>query len=432
MHSREGTAIRVLVILLIAMLLLPATATAQPIPVELRETEEGWQLLRGGEPYLIRGAGGDASLERLAAAGGNSLRTWSTDRAGEILDEAHRLGMTVTLGIWLGHERHGFDYRDPEQVAQQLQKARVAVLEYRDHPALLMWGIGNEAEGLGMGDDPVIWDAINEVAALVKQLDPHHPTMTATAELGGARIEFVHERSPAIDVHGINTYGGALSVAERLRENGGKKPYVLTEFGPVGPWEMPTTEWGAPYEQTSTQKAEFYRRSYQAAVLESGGQALGAYAFLWGHKMESTATWFGMLLDDGSSLGAVDVLRELWTGKSADNLAPSVEPVVIDTDPTLKPGAVVTATARVSDPDGDEIRVVWALRSEPDTFETGGDVQRAMPDIENAVIESKGPEAKIRMPTEPGPYRLFVYAYDAAGNAATANIPLLVRTASRP
>ena len=31
------------------------------------------------------------------------------------------------------------------------------------------------------------------------------------------------------------------------------------------------------------------------------------------------------------------------------------------------------------------------------------------------------------MPKDPGPYRLFFYAHDAAGRAATANVPLLVK-----
>ena len=91
---------------------------AEAIPVELQKTEQGWQLLRGGEPYLIRGAGGTHSLEQLAAAGANSIRTWDAENVrGEddvdvILDEAHALGLTVTVGIWLAHERHGFDYND--------------------------------------------------------------------------------------------------------------------------------------------------------------------------------------------------------------------------------------------------------------------------------------------------------------------------------
>ena len=160
---------------------------AQAIPVELTKSEQGWQLLRGGEPYFIRGAGGSASLEQLAAAGGNSVRTWSTDGVGDILDEAHALGLTVTVGIWLGHERHGFDYDDESQVAEQLERARAAVLRYKDHPALLLWGIGNEMEGFDEGDNPSIWRAVNDVAAMVKELDPHHPTIAITA--------FVHCRS---------------------------------------------------------------------------------------------------------------------------------------------------------------------------------------------------------------------------------------------
>ena len=120
---------------------------ASAIPVELKRTEAGWQLLRGGEPYLIRGAGGSGSLEQLAAAGANSVRTWGGD-ADTLLDEAHALGLTVTVGIWLGHERHGFDYRDAAQVAAQLEEARQMVLKYKDHPALLMWGDRQRDGGL--------------------------------------------------------------------------------------------------------------------------------------------------------------------------------------------------------------------------------------------------------------------------------------------
>ena len=47
-------------------------------------------------------------------------------RLGLLLDEAMDRGMTVMVGIWLGHAAHG-DYRDPEQVAQQLADARAAV-----------------------------------------------------------------------------------------------------------------------------------------------------------------------------------------------------------------------------------------------------------------------------------------------------------------
>jgi hypothetical protein len=423
---------RRLLIPFLALALLPSLVAAEAIPVELRETASGWTLLRGGEPYLIRGAGGDGPLDRLAAAGANSIRTWSTEDVDSILDAAHALGMTVTVGIWLGHERHGFDYSDDAQVAEQFERARAAVLRYKDHPALLLWGVGNEMEGYESGDDTRIWNAVNDIAEMIKALDPHHPTMTVTAELGGGRIEQVHRRTPAIDIHGINSYGGALSIAERLREAGGTKPYVLTEFGPVGQWEMPTTDWGAPYEQTSTQKADFYGQAYRQAILDNPAQALGSYVFLWGHKMEATSTWYGMLLDDGAKVGALDTMTELWSGVAPDDLSPVIEPLTIDTAPEVDPGTELVATTDVADPEGRDVSVRWVLRPESGEYLTGGDFRRALPDIEGAVLASNNGEAKIRMPDDPGAYRLFAYAYDPAGNAATANIPLLVKGKVRP
>jgi hypothetical protein len=223
--------------LLLASVTCAAVATAEAVHVELQRAGQGWQLLRGGEPYFIRGAGGNASLQALAAAGANSVRTWGGEvEVGSLLDDAQALGMTVTVGIWLGHERHGFDYSDEAQVAAQLEQARQVVLRYRDHPALLIWGIGNEMEGFAEGDDPAVWAAVDRVAAMVKELDPHHPTMTVTAFMHGKRIEFVHRHSPAIDIHGINAYAAAGQVPALLRAGGATKPFVLTEFGPPGPW----------------------------------------------------------------------------------------------------------------------------------------------------------------------------------------------------
>jgi hypothetical protein len=405
---------------------------AEAIPVELRQTDDGWQLLRGGERYLIRGAGGTHSMQQLADAGANSIRTWAADDIDEILDEAHSLGLSVTVGIWLGHERHGFDYNDPTQVAEQLEKARQTVLRYKDHPALLLWGIGNEMEGFDSGDDPAIWTAVNDVAAMVKEFDPAHPTMTVTAEIGGGRIESLHKHSPAIDIHGINSYGGAPSLATRFREGGATKPYILTEFGPPGAWEVPKTEWGAAYEATSTQKASLYRQHYERAVIEQQGLALGSYAFTWGFKMEATATWFGMFLSDGSRLGAVDVMTELWSGSPSADLAPTVEPLTIDVSAKLNRGAKLRVSAKITDPEGGMTTARWVLRPESNEYAPGGDFRPNLPDIEGAIIEGNSSGALLRMPSEPGPYRLFLYVYDEAGNAATANLPLLVKGEVRP
>ena len=78
-----------------------------------------------------------------------------------------------------------------------------------------MWGIGNEMEGYKNGDNQAIWKAVNDIAAMAKQIDPNHPTMTVVAEIGGARVKCIHELCPAIDIVGINSYGGCASIPKR-------------------------------------------------------------------------------------------------------------------------------------------------------------------------------------------------------------------------
>ena len=394
--------------------------------VEVVPTKEGWQLTRNGQPYVIKGVGGDKRLDLLAASGGNSIRTWSTDNLGPILDEAQKHGLTVTVGLWLGHERHGFDYNNADQVAAQAAAVEQAINRYKDHPAVLMWGLGNEMEGYATGDNAAIWSAINNLAVLVKKLDPRHPTMTVVAEIGGDRVKNIHRLCPDIDVVGINSYGGAASLPKRYRESGGVKPYVLTEFGPPGSWEVAQTKWGAAPEPTSTQKAVSYQAAYTANVKDNAPQCLGSYAFVWGHKQEATATWFGLLLPDGSKLGAVDTLTELWTGQPPANRCPAIKSLSLTGESIVKPHTVVTARLDATDPDQDAITVQWILQAEATDRGVGGDAEAVPETFPDAIRKAATASAEIHMPEGGGGYRLFAYVRDGNGGAAVANIPLSV------
>ena len=105
-----------------------------PIKVEIAEIGGGYQLLRGGQPYEIRGAGMNVDdMERFTANGGNSIRNWSTisdeQDTQALLEAAHANGVTVALGLPMRAERHGFDYDDETAVAQQLEVMRSEVLK---------------------------------------------------------------------------------------------------------------------------------------------------------------------------------------------------------------------------------------------------------------------------------------------------------------
>ncbi len=395
--------------------------------VQLRKTGAGWELTRNGSPYFVRGAGGEGSKELLARLGGNSVRTWGVDDLQRKLDDAHRNNLSVAVGIWLGHERHGFNYGDPAQVAKQRDAVRETILRYKDHPAVLLWGLGNEMEGYEKGDNPAIWSAVNDLARLAKSLDPHHPTMTVIAEIGGERVPCLHRQCPDIDIVGINSYAGAATLPERYRAAGGTKPYILTEFGPPGPWEVEKTRWGAAVEPSSSEKALAYRRSYQKAVLDARGLCLGSYAFIWGHKQEATATWFGMLLPDGTRLGPADVLSTFWSEKPPPNRCPVTESLTHAGPAEVDPGAVVRAKLSATDSEGDPLSVRWVLQADPLTAKVGGDAEEVPPTFSSAIVDSDARGAEVRMPAGGGGYRLFAYVSDGRGGAAVANIPLFVR-----
>lgn len=117
----------------------------------------------------------------MIAIGANSFRTWGVDNAKQVLDEAHKRGLTVMLGLWLQHERHGFDYDNKMKVKQQLDYFKTVINQYKDHPALLLWGIGNELD-LDY-TNPNVWYAVQDIAKYAHQVDPNHPTSTVTARL---------------------------------------------------------------------------------------------------------------------------------------------------------------------------------------------------------------------------------------------------------
>ncbi|GAB5404198.1 MAG: glycoside hydrolase family 2 TIM barrel-domain containing protein [Aureliella sp.] len=406
--------VRVLV-LFVPLLVSATRLAAQPVVTEVRQTSAGFRLMRDGQQHYIQGAGGPASLELLSAIGGNSTRTWGLDEleSGR-LDEAFENGLTVTVGIWL---RHDLDYDDPVEVKEQIEKAVAGVKKYKSHPAIAIWGIGNETEG--EGERVAVWKHIEQVAALVKREDPNHPTMAVLAELGAYKVQYLHHYCPSIDIVGVNAYGGAASIPRRYREAGGKKPYVLTEFGPRGPWEIGYTAIGSVNVELPQVKAATYREAYEA-VLADRQLCLGSYAFVWGAKQEATPTWFGMLLADGRRTAAVDTMQELWTGEKPENLCPQVNSLQLSAK-LVAPGAELTAKVEAFDPEGKSLRTSWVLSEDAKTFVTQGYHQDAPLELPKRFVEKNVTSARLRAPTRPGLYRLYCYVEDPEHSAAFAN-----------
>jgi hypothetical protein len=424
----------VVLLSLLVFLLSNSIVASGPVKVEIIKDNDTYQLYRGGKPYHIKGAGLEfGDINSLVAHGGNSIRTWSTvnklETAQELLDRAHALGVTVSLCLALVPERLGFDYKDKEQLAAQLEKFRAVVLKYRNHPALLTWIIGNELNH--SYTVPEAYDAVNNISKMIHELDPNHPTTTTTS---GIKVDVTQEiinRAPDLDFISFQAYGELDILSDFIKETKYTKPFMVTEWGAVGFWEMKETAWGAPFEMNSSDKAANYLKGYQQQLLPLKNQIIGNYVFLWGQKQERTPTWFGLFTDSGDETEAVDVMHYIWNGSWPDNRTPAFKSITLNNktsreDITLTAGKSYSAKVDVEDYEDDTLSYFWEIKLESNATQEGGDFETNIESLSKLIKNAAMSDITITTPSHTGAYRLFVYIGDGNNNKAHGNIPFYV------
>lgn len=431
--------IQILLSLLSAFIAFSGAVGGEPCHVEIRRGPEGFQLLREGEPFFVKGAVYWAPpdtkaypLSGVAAHGGNSIRIGG-NRLDALVAAAERLGLTVTIGIPMKKQREGFDYDDEAAVRKQFEEARAIVLRHKDSPATLIWGVGNELSHGNVADNTFtnlkVWNAVNDIAKMIRELDPHHPAMTVigTASLRRGDIKAIIERCPDLDLIGINSYRDIAEVPGWLERDGWTKPYLMTEWGNDGSWQVKKTKWGAPIEATTSEVAELMIRRYRDPILKDEARCLGSYAFFWQQAPWRTPTWYSFFLDSGDRLEAVNALQHLWTGRWPANRAPQISPMTINgklsaESVQLTPDSTNEAAVTVKDAEGDALAYSWEIVADATK---GGDLYAGL--AKTPLPDATGATITLRAPAQPGPWRLFVYVRDGQGNVASANFPFLVK-----
>lgn len=399
--------------------------------VQVVKTNNQYQLLRNGKPYHIDGAGGYTHFNELKERGGNSIRVWDTNDAGRILDQAHELGLTVCLGIWMTREREGFNYDDKRALERQREQIRRDVMKYKDHPALLMWNIGNEMNA--ESSNVRVWDAVNDIAQMIHEIDPNHPTTTSVFDVHMRTVRLISQRCPDIDILSVNAYGGISSVPDKIRKSSWDGPYIITEFGGKGDWEAPLTAWKQPMEQTSSQKAYFIRERYEQQIRKDTSLCLGSYVFLWGKKQEQTHTWFSFFSEKGEKTEMVDMMQYLWTGEWPDNRAPHVLDIHVNEELAgdslvIQPNSLHSAEIIAFDEEGDSLRYEWEILPEVELKDGAVDRLKKPIPIKEVIIAVDGAKVQWKAPEQEGEYRLFGTVYDGNNNIGTANVPFLVKS----
>jgi hypothetical protein len=160
----------------------------------------------------------DADL--MQRAGINAVRTYDA----RILDD-FVLDSLWEKGIWVVPTVYANGGDDPSVVVE-------AVNAFKDHPAILMWTIGNEWNYNGIYAGLSKWKAVeklNEAARLIKENDDKHPVATIYGEVPDYDVYYAMKD---VDLWGINSYrgishGNLFWDYERRYE----KPMFMGEYG---------------------------------------------------------------------------------------------------------------------------------------------------------------------------------------------------------
>jgi hypothetical protein len=250
-----------------------AAPTVQPTPtpggsvVAVEGSGYQYTLRVNGRPTVVRGMGYNPWYAELPAdqrqmryrrdfsamreVGINTLEGWFQWQFDEVtLDEANRQNLKAILPFELNQD---YDYADPAVKAKFREQVTAWVLRYREHPALLMWGPGNEVmhrlifpTAVQGKRDPAREKRADDFAAfyvelidMIHELDPHHPVVYRDAEdlyFGRLRAALLKDGKPRPwFIYGTNVYTKRLAeVIERWPTQGLDAPLLVSEFSPGG------------------------------------------------------------------------------------------------------------------------------------------------------------------------------------------------------
>ena len=398
--------------------------------VHFEETENGYSLLRNGQPYYINGAGAEPEyLEQLKKAGANTARIYDTLYLKRTLDKAHSLGLAVAVDIPLPKFYNAKAYYEDEELFGLVENnVERIVSEFKDHPALLYWNLGNELYYPYLYKSTDFFDNYNKLIDLIHSIDENHPVSTTTIGANKYRVLTIITKSPQLDFISFNSFGTLSSFSKKLRPISPvwDGPHVISEWGVNGPWEASLTTWKAPIEETSTKKAEQIKERYYNYIEPMKGEgSLGSFAFYWGTKNEITPSWYSLFGKNNLKTQAIFELNNIWEDKNESFPGPELDYMLLNKQGAnqsivLAPDTNAEAEIKLPSSKNQKLKYHWEIRLES-WFETG--ISEIYTDADFNIQDQY---VSFKTPSKEGPYRLFVYLTNESEYYATANIPFYV------
>ncbi|WP_307128745.1 discoidin domain-containing protein [Streptomyces sp. B1I3] len=397
--------------------------------VAVTGSQGNWQLTVGGKPYQVKGltwgpsvADAGRYMPDLKSMGVNTIRTWGTDGSSKpLLDEAAANGIRVVSGFWLqpgGGPGSGgcVNYvTDSAYKSSSLTEFAKWVDVYKSHPGVLMWNVGNESvlglqncySGTELENQRNAYTSfVNDVAKKIHSIDPDHPVTSTDAWTGA--WPYYKRNAPDLDLYSMNSYGDICNVRGAWEQGGYTKPYIITEGGPAGEWEVPDDANGVPDEPTDVQKADGYTRAW-GCVTGHQGVALGATLFHYGLEHDFGGVWFNLVPDGLKRLSYYAVKKAYAGSTSGDNTPPVITNMGVTPASAAPAGKEFTVRADVRDPNGDPVTYKIFL---------SGNYASGDKRLVEAQWRSTGNGTfAVTAPEKLGVWKVYIQAEDGHGNA---------------
>ena len=220
-------------------------------------TVQGRQILVDGEPFVMNGIAYspisigenwtgawrdrpdryNVDFPLMTQAGINTVRLYAPILSTAMLDAAWANGLYVVPNFGVSSAQLGCTEGRAFMQAQ-LEKM---VTEWKDHPAVLFWLVGNEVNvNLGGNDLCLDWyPHLDALAAAIKAIDTNHPVATSVAGIDDICVAGCSEDTdvPNLDIWGAQLYQGCTFIsafnqyAQYATGGDCDRPLVLTEFG---------------------------------------------------------------------------------------------------------------------------------------------------------------------------------------------------------
>jgi len=421
----------ILLLSLFALLSSAVWAAKKPRHVTVEKEDSMWTMKVDGKPYFVKGVGcnqahgenGEDYLKMARDMGANTVRTWG-GATREYLDQAAANKLMVNLGVWINPIREtGGRESYLREVYTEILREKILnyVREMKDHPALLTWNIGNEA--IAFTEDPAEKEALAKfletVIQAIHEEDPYHPVVYSAS--AAKDLPEIQKYMPSLDIVGTNIYGSLSPILGWMREHKMDKPVVVTEFGPLGSWDTPKDRNNLPFDPSDHMKSTHYAAAWRQ-IEDSRAKCIGGFAFVLGEQRnQDSLSWFNLNYKD-LRRDAFWTMYTAYTKKRPSNRSPKISDFRVSQVKNLSPGQRIEIYVEASDRDQDRLSYeffITHIASDPLIVEPA----RFYP-VEPEIL-ARG-RARIRVPNDPGHYRVYALVTDTKKNAAMANRTLHV------